>query len=341
MPSKKPKTYRDFSHINTSEPTKSGIPLEEMDLEFCIAHLSYFYGDDYADQFNKNLIQLQDACIDSAVDSESTLCDRVDHIAYRARHFHLRVFGHYPTDIYRFLGHASNNTFGDLLLPGLKENERPVVAPGFIFPGEGGDTDFPVFVWAIDQKNYHLTKGALPIYSVINDYDKSIEQMIESIDETAKVLKTSPAHRPTIMTSYNSIVASFAKYAISQSPYDIPTNLMPVLIQLVNKLQATFRTNETIDYTGNKDAPVGELYRKFSRVEFMAYLHNLLMEIEEFQLWNVSREKQIAGRIYEDGVGEFSFTFRYDKTPNLGTDFVDLNALVRNVYTDISMDQPD
>jgi hypothetical protein len=114
------------------------------------------------------------------------------------------------------------------------------------------------------------------------------------------------------------LLGTFAKYAVQQSPYHRPDNLEIVLDKL----------NEAISPAFDKaDLGVG----KFSdHVSLEAFLSRFLAKIPEYVAWNDRKNGNDTA---------YQFTSRYDKGDDPDNDFIDLNALERNVAVEINREQ--
>ena len=120
----------------------------------------------------------------------------------------------------------------------------------------------------------------------------------------------------TIFTSKSSVLGSFAKYAVSQSPYHRPDNLELVLEKLNDRLKLHF-----------DEQPMG--VAKFSDGQLYDILHLELAHIPEYVAWNDRKNGNNA---------QYSFTSRYDR-PEPDNDFIDLDALERNLVNEIEREQ--
>jgi hypothetical protein len=123
-----------------------------------------------------------------------------------------------------------------------------------------------------------------------------------------------------IYVSKSSLLGTFAKYAVSQSPYHRPDNLELVLDKL----------NELISPPFDK-APLG--IGDFSDfVSLEAFLQRMCAKIPEFVEWNDRKNGNDA---------PMHFTSRYDKDDNPDDDFIDLDALLRNVASEVERESSD
>ena len=107
--------------------------------------------------------------------------------------------------------------------------------------------------------------------------------------------------------SKRSILGEIANWAVQQSPYHRPDNLEIVLDKF--------------------DAKIVEI-EKFPKMTFKEIKEELekLKSIPEFMLWNERKNGNKA---------EYKFVDRYSKENNPDDDFIDLDALIRNVANSI------
>ncbi|MDB5556979.1 MAG: hypothetical protein JWL86_6963 [Rhizobium sp.] len=114
------------------------------------------------------------------------------------------------------------------------------------------------------------------------------------------------------------LLGVFAKYAVSQSPYDCPDNLELVISELSKGIDSQF-----------KNAPLG--VAKFPNWQTLEEILGLVLAtIPEYVAWNDRKNGNDA---------PLHFTSRYDTGSNPDDDFIDLDALQRNVVTEIDRDQ--
>ena len=118
-----------------------------------------------------------------------------------------------------------------------------------------------------------------------------------------------------IFISNGSIIAEVAKWAISQSPYLYPDNLEGVLVQLKASL-----ARELCDDFGYEYPDIDQLQRVISRN---------LRDIPEYVAWNERKNGNDA---------KYNFTSRHDGPTDPDNDFIDLDALERNVALALTQD---
>lgn len=120
-----------------------------------------------------------------------------------------------------------------------------------------------------------------------------------------------------MFTSKSSVLGAVAKYAVSQSPYHRPDNLELVLDELNDRLKLHF-----------DEQPMG--IAEFHDGQLYDILHLELANISEYVAWNDRKNGSDA---------PMKFTSRYDTDDNPDDDFIDLDALERNVVTEIEREQ--
>ena len=124
------------------------------------------------------------------------------------------------------------------------------------------------------------------------------------------------------LVSKQQILSEVARNAVASSPYHRPDNLEVVLDKLNEGLREWSRKN-----CGETDWYKGLLgYKEFTYKKLKNFLEEELKKIPEFLLWNERKNGNQA---------PFRFTSRYSKDDNPDDDFIDLDALIRNVANDI------
>lgn len=115
------------------------------------------------------------------------------------------------------------------------------------------------------------------------------------------------------LVSKRNILSEVARWATAQSPYHRPDNLEVVLDTL----------SDTLENFGNGKAG----YEDFSYEDLKQFLGDILKAIPEFNLWN---ERKNGNK------SEYKFVSRYsNEESNPDDDFIDLDALIRNVANSI------
>ena len=114
------------------------------------------------------------------------------------------------------------------------------------------------------------------------------------------------------LVSKRNLLSEVAKWAVAQSPYHRPNNLEVVLDKL----------NENFGKWSNDNMG----YEYFTYKRLMDFLGRELKAIPEFLLWNERKN---------DNQSEYKFVDRYSKDDNPDDDFIDLDALIRNVANSI------
>lgn len=117
-----------------------------------------------------------------------------------------------------------------------------------------------------------------------------------------------------IYVTKNYMLGTFAKYAVAQSPYPRPENLEIVLDKFEELIAPVFA----------KNLDVGEFSDRFT---LEAFIHRHLAEIPEYVAWNDRKNGNDA---------PMKFISRYDGHTNPDDDFIDLDALERNIATEIT-----
>jgi len=121
-----------------------------------------------------------------------------------------------------------------------------------------------------------------------------------------------------IFTTKGTMLGTIAKYAVAQSPYHRPDNLEVVLDKMNELISKDFDS-----------APLKVMeFDSFSDLE--TYISVRLGDIPEFTAWNASKNPSDS---------EFYFVSAYDKEGDPDNDFIDLDALTRNVASEIENDQ--
>ncbi len=121
-----------------------------------------------------------------------------------------------------------------------------------------------------------------------------------------------------IFVMKSELLGTIAKYAVSQSPYHRPDNLELVLDKLNEAISPVF---------DRADLGVGEFS---DRVSLEAFISRHLAKIPEYVAWNERKNGNEA---------PLQFTSRYDTGGDPDNDFIDLEALERNVAVEIERSQ--
>ena len=115
----------------------------------------------------------------------------------------------------------------------------------------------------------------------------------------------------SFLVSKRNVLSEVAKWAVAQSPYHRPDNLEVVLDKLDKEV------GEWKDNLG---------FKYFNYKELLDCLKEWLFQIPEFKLWNERKNGNQS---------EYKFIDRYSKEDNPDDDFIDLEALIRNVANSI------
>jgi len=121
-----------------------------------------------------------------------------------------------------------------------------------------------------------------------------------------------------IFVTKSELLGTIAKYAVSQSPYHRPDNLELVLDKLNEAISPVF---------DRADLGVGEFS---DRVSLEAFISRHLAKIPEYVAWNERKNGNEA---------PLQLTSRYDTGEDPDNDFIDLEALERNVAVEIERSQ--
>jgi|SRR3990167_1176566 len=114
------------------------------------------------------------------------------------------------------------------------------------------------------------------------------------------------------LVSKRYLLSELAKWAVVQSPYHRPDNLEIVLDKF----------NENMGKWSNDNMG----YEKFTYKRLIDFLNRELKRIPEFMLWNERKNGNQS---------QYKFTDRYSGEGNPDDDFIDLDALIRNVANSI------
>lgn len=132
----------------------------------------------------------------------------------------------------------------------------------------------------------------------------------------------------TFLVGQNDLVGAVARYAVLQSPYPVPDDLETALRKFAELLKSdpAFK-NPVIDVPLVK-TPVAEFHRWYEIVEL---LDRTLFTLPEVQRWNERK----------NGEQGHAFVSIHEGRPDPDDDFVDLDALARNVAMLVARDNDD
>jgi len=140
-----------------------------------------------------------------------------------------------------------------------------------------------------------------------------LESTINDMPKTFNRLSSDPewSERKDKWTFKSEIVGAFAMWACRQSPYGVPDGLENICKYLNASLKSVAKWN-----TGGMT--------ECSLCDINKWLHEILYDqgIKEFDNWNKCKKGVTP---------DISFSCRYDNIPNPDYDFIDLDALLRNV----------
>lgn len=121
-----------------------------------------------------------------------------------------------------------------------------------------------------------------------------------------------------LFVTKSQVLGCIAKYAVQQSPYHRPDNLEIVLDKFNEAISSAFAK-----------APLG--VGEFSdHLTLEAFISRFLRKIPEYTAWNERKNGNSA---------PMKFTSRYDTGENPDDDFIDLDAMERNVVWELQRDQ--
>lgn len=120
-----------------------------------------------------------------------------------------------------------------------------------------------------------------------------------------------------IRVSERQLLGSLAKWAVAQSPYHRPDNLEKVLDTLHEATKNDFVESYVVTFNDTK--------------QLVGFLNVQLKSIPELAAWNERKNGNQA---------PYAFVSRYD-SPSPDDDFIDLDALIRNVANEIIGEQLD
>ena len=151
-----------------------------------------------------------------------------------------------------------------------------------------------------------------------------------AINEAVKTIELEPSKKKSEnIVSSHSILSSLAYWGIRQSPYLYPKNLEKALDAVFDNLVAWGI------FPVDKKAHTS--YRRFTDKELLALIERVVKETPEVAIWNVTQVEQDAGITDPEDPKRsvrYGFVSRYDGPP-ADRDFIDLDALIRNIYNGI------
>lgn len=145
-----------------------------------------------------------------------------------------------------------------------------------------------------------------------------LNAFISKIPKSYNGLSGDPEWTDKRWTFKKDITRGLAKYAISQSPYSCPDNLEEV----INYLDACLERDVDWDSHGMAELSLCDINK---------LLYDILYEqgVTYFNNWNKSKKGDV----------EIQFASRYSSKPDPDYDFIDLDALLRNVCLDIRLER--
>lgn len=129
----------------------------------------------------------------------------------------------------------------------------------------------------------------------------------------------------TIITK-SDIISALAAMAIKQSPYTFPRNLQAALGEVGRRIDelGLFKSTEKREYAS---------YLEMQNEHIYTLVNDLIKQTPEVAIWNVTKYEQDMGITDPNDPNrpvKFGFVSR-DSGPKADFDFIDLDALCRNV----------
>lgn len=148
----------------------------------------------------------------------------------------------------------------------------------------------------------------------------------ELLNEGEKYLSRYDYNKP-LLVSKKDLVSFVSHWAVRQSPKEVPDNLELVLYKFQDHIEPYFDNLEPKDLG----------FMEMNLTELTKFIKGNLITIKEFRDWNLSEaERKMNVDINDDSRGDYCNQFisiHQDIDPLY--DFVDLDALIRNVSHDI------
>ncbi len=154
--------------------------------------------------------------------------------------------------------------------------------------------------------------------SLNQDCMAELSEVVANIPKAHDRLSIDPEWSAKRITSKKDILGGFVKYAVRQSPYDCPDHIQEVVLFLAKCLDRDVKWDD-----------MGFAY--LSLCEINKLLYDILYEkgVSYFDAWNKSKITRSE---------DLFFTSAYSNH-HPDTDFIDLDALLRNVCIDIRTDR--
>ena len=145
------------------------------------------------------------------------------------------------------------------------------------------------------------------------------------ISEGKKYLNNFDTNKKLIF-SKKDLVSVVSKWSIRLSPYDVPENLETVLDEFQDHIDIYFQNLKKEDFG----------YIEMTLSQLINFLKGNLITIKEFKDWNLSKIEKRLNIKFNDNRGEYcnQIIDKYHEI-DINYDFVDLDALIRNVSHDI------
>jgi len=140
-----------------------------------------------------------------------------------------------------------------------------------------------------------------------------LESALKNIPRTYERLKNDTEWSIERCTSRKEIVGALAKWACRQSPYGCPDGL-EIVLKYFNACLKTYFVWDTYDFA------------QLSLININKACWDILGDFKPFLAWNETKNGNTQ---------EISFSSKFDGHKNPDNDFIDLDALLRNVCLDI------
>ncbi len=145
--------------------------------------------------------------------------------------------------------------------------------------------------------------------------------------ENKTEIEMKPAN-DNVVISKHSLIAAIGYCGIRQSPYDFPLNLERAL-DAVSK-----RIDSANVFKSTEKKSVGS-YLSTTPAEAKKLIHDLVFNTPEIAIWNVTKREQdngITDPNDEKRTVKYAFCSSDGTSSRQDVDFIDLDALVMNVY---------
>lgn len=125
----------------------------------------------------------------------------------------------------------------------------------------------------------------------------------------------------SLIFSEKDLIGQISNWAIKMSPNIIPDNLEKVLVDFQDHINPYFERLKLEEFR----------LMEMTLKELQRFIHGNLITIKEFKEWNLSNyEKKLNINYNDKNRDKFKIVSKFDKLDEF-YDFIDLDALVRNV----------